>query len=43
MFVFIPKDVNKKVLKVKITLDGLLIQVKGETLIEGKWKDKINL
>lgn len=42
MFIFMPDDVNKKLLKVNITTDKLFLSYKGETIIDGKWKDKIN-
>lgn len=42
MYVFLNSTVNKKQLKVKLTFDGLYVNVNGETIIDGKWKDKIN-
>ena len=42
MFVFLPQDFNKKLLKVKIESDHVKITHKDEVIIEGKWKNKIN-
>jgi hypothetical protein len=42
MYIFLPKDVNKKLVKVNIGLDSLKVVVNGETIIDGKLKDKIN-
>lgn len=37
-----PKDVNKKLVKVNIGLDTLKVYVNGEAVIDGKLKGKIN-
>lgn len=42
MFIFLDEAVTKKNLKVTIGLDKLVVVVNGNTLIDGKWKDKIN-
>lgn len=42
MFVFLPEDFNKKLLKVDIHTLSLKITYKNEVMIEGKWKNKIN-
>jgi hypothetical protein len=42
MFIFLDNDVNKKTLKVIISIDKLQVICKGNTLIDGKWKSKIN-
>lgn len=42
MFIFLDNDVNKKLLKVVITIDKLQVISKGVTLIDGQWKNKIN-
>jgi len=42
MFIFLDQNVVKKNMKVTITIDKLFVQVNGATLIDGKWKDKIN-
>lgn len=42
MFIFIDADVTKKNSKVNISMDKLEITVKGQSLINGKWKGKIN-
>lgn len=38
MYIFLDKTVTKKQLKVKLTFDGLLVNVNGETIVDGKWK-----
>ena len=42
MFVFLDQEITKKNLKITITFDKLVVIVNGNTLIDGKWKDKIN-
>jgi hypothetical protein len=42
MFIFLDQNITKKNIKVTFTIDKLFIQVNGVTLIDGKWKDKIN-
>lgn len=42
MFIFIDSDVVKKTTKVSISMDKLEVITKGVTLINGKWKGKIN-
>lgn len=42
MFVFLEAGITKKNMKVTITHDKLGVVVNGNTLIDGKWKDKIN-
>lgn len=42
MFVFLDEAITKKNLKITITYDKLIVIVNGVTLIDGKWKDKIN-
>jgi hypothetical protein len=42
MFIFLDDTVTKKNMKVTISLDKLVVVVNGNTLIDGKWKDKIN-
>lgn len=42
MFILIDNDVTKKNSKVNISMDKLEITVKGQSLINGKWKGKIN-
>ncbi len=42
MFIFLDNDVTKKLMKVNITIDKLQVICKGVTLIDGKWKNKIN-
>lgn len=42
MYVFVPKDVNKKLVKVNIGLDTLKVYVNGQAVIDGKLKGKIN-
>ncbi len=42
MFIFLEADVSKKNMKVSFTIDKLEIVIKGQSLINGKWKNKIN-
>jgi hypothetical protein len=42
MFVFLDQGITKKNMKVTIGGDKLGVFVNGTTLIDGKWKDKIN-
>lgn len=42
MYIYLDNDVTKKNLKVTIGLEKLVVIVNGVTLIDGKWKDKIN-
>jgi hypothetical protein len=42
MFIFVDSDVVKKTTKISFTIDKLEVAVKGQTLINGKWKNKIN-
>lgn len=42
MYIYLDNDITKKNLKVTIGLDKLVVIVNGVTLINGKWKDKIN-
>ena len=42
MYLFLDAAITKKNLKVTITFDKLNVIVNGVTLIDGKWKDKIN-
>lgn len=42
MFVFIDSDVVKKTTKINIGIDKLEVAVKGQSIINGKWKNKIN-
>jgi hypothetical protein len=42
MFIFLDNDATKKLMKVNITIDKLQVIFKGVTLIDGKWKNKIN-
>jgi hypothetical protein len=42
MFIFVDPDVVKKTTKISFTIDKLEVAVKGQTLINGKWKNKIN-
>jgi hypothetical protein len=42
MFVFIDADVTKKNMKVNFTMEKLEITVKGQQLINGKWKGNVN-
>jgi hypothetical protein len=42
MFIFVDADVVTKMTKIKITIDKLEVNVKGQSLINGKWKNKIN-
>ncbi len=43
MFIFLDEEVTKKNVKVTYTMEKLLVIVNGTTLIDGKWKDKINI
>lgn len=42
MYIFIDKDVTKKDVKINIGVDSLKVVVKGQTIIDGKFKEKIN-
>jgi hypothetical protein len=42
MFIFVDPDVIKKSTKINFTIDKLEVTVKGQSLINGKWKNKIN-
>lgn len=42
MFIFLDEAVTKKNLKITISYDKLVVVLNGNTLIDGKWKDKIN-
>jgi hypothetical protein len=42
MFIFVDSDVVKKMTKISFTIDKLEVAVKGQSLINGKWKNKIN-
>ena len=42
MFVFLDDSITKKNIKVTHAIDKLVVIVNGITLIDGKWKDKIN-
>lgn len=42
MFIFLDESITKKNMKVTIAIDKLVVIVNGNTLIDGKWKDKIN-
>lgn len=42
MFIFLDEAITKKNLKITITMEKLIVIVNGSTLIDGKWKDKIN-
>lgn len=42
LFVFLEQNVTKKNMKVVIANDKLNVAVNGTSLIDGKWKDKIN-
>jgi hypothetical protein len=42
MFIFVDQDVVKKTTKINITMDKLEVAVKGTSLINGKWKNKIS-
>ena len=42
MFIYLDQNITKKNLKVVITFEKLFVQVNEVTLIDGKWKDKIN-
>lgn len=42
MFIYLDQNITKKNMKVTISIDKLFVQVNGATLIDGKWKDKIN-
>jgi len=43
MFIFLDQGVTKKNMKITIGLDKLTVLVNGVSLIDGKWKDKINV
>lgn len=42
MYIFIDADVTGKTSKVNISMDKFEVIIKGKTLINGKWKGKIN-
>ncbi len=42
MYIYVGNDVTKKDVKINITVDTLKVVVKGETIIDGKLKSKIN-
>jgi hypothetical protein len=42
MFIFVDSDVTKKNTKINISIDKLEVTIKGQSLINGKWKNKIN-
>lgn len=42
MYIFIDSSLNKKQLQVKIDVDKLKVVIAGETVIDGKWKERIN-
>jgi len=42
LFIFVDQSVTKKLTNITITCEKLVVKVKGETIIDGKWKDKIN-
>jgi hypothetical protein len=42
MFIYLDAGIAKKNVKVTITFEKLTLIVNGVTLIDGKWKDKIN-
>jgi hypothetical protein len=42
MFIFVDPDVVKKMTKISFTIDKLEVAVKGQSVINGKWKNKIN-
>ena len=42
MFIFLDSAITKKNLKITIAIDKLIVIINGVTLIDGKWKDKIN-
>ena len=42
MFIFLDSAITKKNLKITIAIDKLIVIIDGVTLIDGKWKDKIN-
>jgi hypothetical protein len=42
MYIFVDNDVAKKDVKITITLDTIKVVVKGQTIIDGKLKSKIN-
>lgn len=42
MYIFVDKDVTKKDIKINIGVDTLKVVVKGQTIIDGKLKEKIN-
>jgi hypothetical protein len=42
MYIFVDKDITKKDVKVTIGLDTLKVLVKGQPIIDGKLKSKIN-
>jgi len=43
MFIFLEAGITSKNVKVKIVMDKLQVLVNGVALIDGKWKDKINV
>ena len=42
MYIFVDQDVNSNNTKINFTIDKLEVTVKGQSLINGKWKNKIN-
>lgn len=42
MFIFLAPNIVKKNMTVSFDINKLFLQVNGVTLIDGKWKDKIN-
>jgi hypothetical protein len=42
MFIFVDPDIAKKTTKINFTIDKLEVTVKGQSIINGKWKNKIN-
>ena len=42
MYIFLDDAVTKKNLKITINWEKLVVILNGATLIDGKWKDKIN-
>ena len=42
MFIFLDSDINKKLIKVKMSIDTLQVDIRGTSFIDGKWKNKIN-
>ena len=42
MYIFVDSDVIGKTTKINYTIDKLDVIIKGQSLISGKWKNKIN-